>query len=154
MKSDKAILTVWIVTIFIMISCQEASKERSVIEKDEETLRYLKEIEWPRAYREQDTLLLDKILGEDFQLIDQSGGRYSKNDELNWIKEHAMEHDSFYYEIKRLDLFENGAAIIASTGHIFNDTTYSLYESSNVLIKRNGTWKAVLSHVSGYRDKQ
>jgi hypothetical protein len=135
------------IAIIIMLSCQ-----KKITEKDEETLSYLKEIEWPTAYREQDTILLDRILSENFQLIDQSGDIYSKNDELNWIKEHAMEHDSFFYEIKRLEIFENGTAIIAGTSHIFNDTTYSTYESSNVLIKRDNVWKAVLSHVSAVKN--
>ena len=38
-------------------------------------LRYLKEVIWPKAYREQDTLLLDKILDESFELIDGSGNQ-------------------------------------------------------------------------------
>ena len=42
--------------------------------------------EWPKAYAKQDTLLLDRILGKDFKMIDQAGNWYSKKDELEWIK--------------------------------------------------------------------
>jgi hypothetical protein len=62
-----------------------------------------------------------------------------------------MAHDSFRYEINRLDIYRNGTAIVAGTGHIYNDSTYSIYQSSNVLIKRDSIWKATLSHVSGYK---
>ena len=126
-----------------------------IITKDDTlNLRYLKEVEWPKAYSEQDTILLDRILHNDFKMIDASGGWYDKKDELDWIKEHAMEHDSFRYEIKRLDIFSNGTAVVAGTGHIINDSTHSTYESSNVLIKNKGKWRAILSHVSGIKENQ
>ena len=118
-------------------------------EKEKEKLRYLKEVEWPKAYREQDTLLLDRILGNDFQMITNNGEWSNKAKQLERIKEAPMDHDSFRYEIKRLEIIENGSAIIAGTGHIINDGKEIIYQSSNVLIKRNGIWKAVLSHVSG-----
>ena len=144
--------------IFLLASCQIGAESSfdvtisPITEEDKQTLTYLKEVEWPKAYKEQDTLLLDRILGEDFKMIDQSGNWYTKKDELAWIKEHATEHDSFYYEIKRLEILDNGTAIIAGRGHIFNDSTASTYESSNVLIKRGANWKAVLSHVSGFKE--
>lgn len=122
-----------------------------IAEGDQQTLRHLKEVQWPKAYREQDTNLLDAILGDDFQMIDDAGNWSNKTKELAWIKENAMEHDSFYYEIKRLDILPNGTAMICGTGHIFNDSTETTYQSSNVLIKREGFWKAIASHVSGIK---
>ena len=60
-------------------------------------------------------------------------------------------------EIKRLEIFENGTAVVAGTGHIQGrdaDGPYKVeYQSSNILIKRGGLWKAVASHVSGARRK-
>ncbi len=120
-------------------------------ESDESALREMKEVFWPKAYAEQDTLLLDRILGDDFQMIDGGGTWTTKTDELNWIKKHASNPDSFFYEIRRLDVLDNGTAIICGKGHILNEGVRSSYHSSNVLIKRNGVWEAVLSHVSGYR---
>jgi hypothetical protein len=122
------------------------------IEEEKAELRYLKEVEWPKAYREQDTLLLDRILGDDFQMVTNDGEWSNKEKQLERIKETAMNHDSFRYEIKRLELLENGTAIIAGTGHIMNDNKETIYQSSNILVKRNGIWKAVLSHVSGVKE--
>lgn len=140
--------------VAFFIGCQQQNKSEEthiILENDSVSLRYLKEVEWPKAYSEQDTVLLDKILGEDFQMISANGSRYSKADEMAWIKENTTENDSFWYEIKRLDIYNNGTAIVSGTGHITNDTVKTVYESSNILIKRNGLWKAAASHVSGIK---
>ena len=149
--------TLLVLGILLVCSCGADRKEQSPTQtigpKDKEVLTYLKEVEWPKAYREQDTLLLGRILGEDFQMIDNGGKWFTKKDELAWIKENAMQNDSFWYEIKRMDLLPNGTALICGTGHILNDTVKSTYQSSNILIKRKGVWKAIASHVSGFKSE-
>ncbi len=140
--------------LLILFSCSCSNKsEITNLYKDEEkkNLRYLKEVEWPKAYREQDTILLDRILGAEFQMIDNSGNWTTKQDELDWISNNSPSYDSFYFDIKRFEILENGTAIINGTGHIFNDTVETVYQSSNVLIKRGENWKAVMSHVSGVK---
>ncbi len=140
----------------ILMSCEKPQPtipgNTNEFKNEEARLRYLKEVEWPKAYREQDTLLLDRILGVDFQMITNDGEWSNKEKQLERIKAAPMNHDSFRYEIKRLELLENGTAIIAGTGHIINNGNEAIYQSSNILIKRNGIWKAVLSHVSGYKN--
>ena len=120
---------------------------------DEETLRYLKEVEWAKAYREQDTKLLDRILADEFRMIDADGNWSSKKDEMDYISKNKPNYDSFRFEIKRLEIFENGTAVVAGTGHITgkNNEYKIVYQSSNILIKRNGIWKAIASHVSGVK---
>ncbi|WP_430412549.1 DUF4440 domain-containing protein [Kordia sp.] len=146
-----------IFTLFIS-SCNQENTQKStfsqITSKDESTLRNMKEVLWPKAYKEQDTILLDQILDESFELIDGSGNRYTKNDELNWIKKNATQHDFFRYEIKRLAIYKNGTAIISGTGYIYKDSVYSQYESSNVLIKKDTLWKAISSHVSGFKERK
>lgn len=141
-------LSFLILPLFFLLSCQ-GIKPFIASESDRQMLQHLKEYDWPKAYHDQDTLLLDRILGQDFQMVDANGIWTTKTDELDWIKTHAIKSDSFRYEIKRLDFLENGTVILAGTGHSFQDSVYTTYQSSNVLIKRNGIWKAVLSHVSG-----
>ncbi|WP_222982875.1 nuclear transport factor 2 family protein [Flagellimonas meishanensis] len=141
--------------LIVLISCQTKKEIDptyiTIPQEDQKILRNLKEVQWPKAYREQDTVLLNAILGDDFQMVDASGEWSNKAMELEWIKEHAMENDSFFYEIKRLDVLPNGTAMICGTGHIFNDSIETIYQSSNVLIKRKGVWKAIASHVSGIK---
>ncbi|MCU0355449.1 MAG: nuclear transport factor 2 family protein [Cytophagales bacterium] len=127
-------------------------------EADKKALRYLKETEWPKAYREQDTLLLNRILADEFQLIDASGEVSNKRMEIEYIKTHKPSYASFVFQITRLDVFENGTAVVSGTGTIRGKDDKGEYEmtyqSSNVLIKRKGQWKAVGSHVSGVKRKK
>ena len=115
---------------------------------DEETLRHFKTVLWPQAYRTQDVALLDRMLHESFQMIDDQGNRSTKQKELAWIAENKWNPGSFEYRIERLDIYDGRWAIIDGTGIA---EKYS-YKSSNVLIKEDGRWQAVASHVSGYKE--
>lgn len=141
-----------VLIIFYACSCNR-NENRSIhtLEEEKNILRKLKETEWPYAYQKQDTIVLDRILGEDFQKIDAEGNWSDKRFEMNWIKKNKMKTDSFFFEIKRLDVLENETAIIAGTGHITIGTEKKIYQSTNILVKRNGIWKAVSSHVSGIK---
>ena len=116
---------------------------------DEKQLRHIKTVLWPRAYREQDTELLGRLLDESFQMIDGEGTRSNKAKELEWISNNAWNPGVFEYRIERLDIYGSDTAIIDGTGVAEKYT----YKSSNVLIKENGEWRAVASHVSGYKQK-
>ncbi|HKO79894.1 MAG TPA: nuclear transport factor 2 family protein [Chitinophagaceae bacterium] len=133
---------------FFLHSCSQENKS-----KDEELLRHIKEVEWPRAYREQDTVLLDRILADEFKMIGSNGTRSSKKEQIAYIKTHKPGYQSFKFNIDRLEIFENNTAIVSGTGIIDNKDSVGPYElhysSSNVLIKRDGKWKAISSHTSG-----
>ena len=120
---------------------------------DESTLRHMKEVLWPQAYRTTDVDLLDSILHDSFVLIDAAGEWTPKHEELALLPGYTWKHDSFHYDIKRLDIYDTDTAIVAGEGLATGtnaERAYCLrYQSSNVLILENGEWKAVLSHVSG-----
>ncbi|MEQ9422921.1 MAG: hypothetical protein RJQ09_00790 [Cyclobacteriaceae bacterium] len=73
--------------------------------------------------------------------------------ELEYITEHKSSYDSFIYEIRRLEIFENETAVVSGVGLIYShaeNAPYQIrYHSSNVLIKRDSRWQAINSHVSG-----
>ena len=135
--------------LLLVVPMTVAGGERT----DEEILREIKEVLWPRAYATQDVELLDVLLAEEFRLIDADGNWSTKADELAWLRGNAPSYESLVFQIKRLDVFENGSAVVAGQGVIRGgdeDGPYVLhYQSTNVLIKREGTWRAVASHVSG-----
>ena len=122
---------------------------------DDAALRELKEVLWPKAYFEQDTQLLDTILAREFQMVDGDGNWSTKADELAWLGKNKPAYDSLAFSIRRLDIFENGTAIAAGTGTIRGSDEkgpyVAEYQSTNVLIKRDGRWQAIASHVSGYK---
>ncbi len=119
----------------------------AMAQNDEATLRELKTVLWQQAYREQDTALLGRILHDSFKMIDGEGGHSDKQNELQWVAANAWNPGEFEYRIERLDIYDGKFAIVAGKGLA---TDYS-YSSSNVLIKEDGRWQAVSSHVSGYQ---
>lgn len=127
-------------------AAQEAAPE------DIARLREIKLELWPRAYREQDVALLERLLDERFQMIDAAGAVTGKADELAWVRAHRPGYDSFRYEIERLDVFDGKSAVVSGLGTITGTRDgkpyRDRYRSSNVLVKQNGEWRAVASHVS------
>lgn len=141
----------WILLFSLLLPALYSSGQTKA--DDEKALRYLKEVEWPKAYREQDTVLLNRILADEFKMIGSDGEWSSKKEELAYISKNKPSYKSFKFNIKRLDIFENNTAVVSGTGIIQSrddkgDYEY-IYQSSNVLIKRNGIWKAIASHTSG-----
>jgi len=150
----KQILFFCYVSIFCWMPIQ--AQDKVTLDADTESLTYFKEVLWPKAYREQDTTLLDSLLDDSFQMIDDQGGWYKKADEIAWISKNKPSYERFHYEIKRLDIYRNGTAVISGIGHMEGTdkegkSYHTTYHSSNVLIKLDGEWKAINSHVSGIK---
>ena len=116
---------------------------------DESTLRHLKTVLWPQAYRTQDIELLDRLLHDSFEMIDAQGKRSNKQGELDYIANNRWDPGSFEYRIERLQIYSKVFAVIDGTGVAERYT----YKSSNFLIKEQGTWRAIASHVSGFQEK-
>ena len=114
---------------------------------DHDVLRNFKTVLWPQAYRTQDVDLLDRLLHDSFEMFDAEGNRSTKQEELEYISNNQWNPGTFEYRIERLQIYQGSFAIIAGTGIAENYT----YKSSNVLIKEDGVWRAIASHVSGRR---
>ncbi|MCP3975056.1 MAG: nuclear transport factor 2 family protein [bacterium] len=115
------------------------------ITDDVNVLRHFKTVLWPQAYRTGDTVLLDQLLHDSFQMIDADGNRSTKRDELEYVRDNEWDPGDFEYQIERLDIYQGQFAIVDGRGVA---TAYT-YRSSNVLVKEDGTWQAIASHVSG-----
>ena len=143
------------VALYLLLLAASGGVAAAADSEDAKTLRHLKTVLWPQAYREQDPVLLDRILADEFKSIDGNGAWTTKTEALQYIRMHKPSYDSLTFEITRLDIFENGTAVVAGTGTIRgkdDEGRYIVkYQSSNVLIKRGGEWKAIASHVSGVK---
>lgn len=137
--------TVTSALLCLLTFCAATPAEGSDLTEDETALRHLKTELWPRAYRTGDTQLLDQLLHNSFQLIGADGSRSTKAQELAWIAENEWNPGEFEYRIERLDVYGD-MAIVAGEGV----ATGYRYRSSNVLIREDGRWRAVASHVSGF----
>jgi hypothetical protein len=116
---------------------------------DYDVLREFKTVLWPQAYRTQDVALLDRLLHDSFEMIDADGKRSTKQEELEYISDNQWNPGHFEYRIERLQIYLGRFAVIDGTGIAEN---YS-YKSSNFLIKEDGVWRAIASHVSGFQAK-
>jgi hypothetical protein len=114
---------------------------------DYEVLRNFKTVLWPQAYRTQDVELLDRLLHDSFEMIDDEGNRSTKQEELEYIRNNQWDPGSFEYRIERLQIYQGSFAVIDGTGVA---ETYT-YKSSNFLVKEDGVWRAIASHVSGFQ---
>lgn len=115
---------------------------------DEAVLRHFKTVLWAEAYRTQDVDLLDRLLHDSFQMIDADGNRSTKQAELEYVRDNVWDPGEFEYQIERLDVYRGSFAIVDGRGVA---TAYT-YRSSNVLVKEDGMWQAIASHVSGIQD--
>lgn len=114
---------------------------------DYEILRNFKTVLWPQAYRTQDVELLDRLLHDSFEMINGEGIRSTKKDQLEYVSNNRWDPGSYQYRIERLQIYQGSFAVIAGTGIAENYT----YKSSNFLVKEDGVWRAIASHVSGRR---
>ena len=148
----------WLLLLMVAV-CVNVVGEATVLarQSDAELLRRIKTVDWPKAYREQDVSLLDQILAEEFERIGADGRRSSKRDEMEYIRKNRPSYSTFSFEITRLEVFENGTAIVSGVGDVrgrdAKGSYATRYSSSNVFIRRGGGWKAVASHVSGITTK-
>ncbi len=138
--------------LFAFLSSAPLKAEKS----DEQQLRYIKEVLWPKIYREQDTAGLEKLLDPSFELVAANGSRTSKADEVASLSSFTWPHDNFKFSITRLDIYKSNFAIVSGEGRASGNNKKGAYcfkyQSSNVLQKVKNEWKAVLSHVSGVKD--
>jgi len=120
---------------------------------DVSELRKLKEELWPQAYRDNDVELLGQILHPDFHMISASGAISTRVEELAHLPQSVWPHDEFQFDIRRLDIYHDNTAIISGQGRASgsnSDGRYCFtYQSSNFLIRHDGRWRAIASHVSG-----
>jgi hypothetical protein len=158
MKSNSMSLPLCLTLIGLIgsssLSAAEPDQKR---EADTASLRELKEVLWPKAYREQDAALLARILADEFESIDAEGSRSTKAEELDYVRKNKPSYDSFRFVIRRLEIFENRTAVVSGTGYIETKAkdgkkgSRTEYQSSNVFIEREGRWQAISSHVSGIK---
>lgn len=156
-----------ILPMLVLLSCSapveqkatNASSETSMlVDGDDELLRDLKTVQLPKAYDEQDTTLLGKLLHSNYQLVDDQGGTYSKNDEMSYVSQYPSSYDSFDFQIQKLDLFNNGTATIFGIGtmrgtDVEDGSGYTTtFKSTDSFVKEAGRWQAISSHVSGVKE--
>ena len=121
---------------------------------DQKFLRELKTSVWPSAYKNADAELLGSILHDNFKLVDANGETVNKAQELAFLKDYVWPHSKFVYHIDSINITAQNTAVVIGNGKASGQNDEGeycfTYTSSNVLVKQDGQWQAILSHVSGY----
>ncbi len=147
-----------ILALFVACSAQTPAQQQTVAISDEdyETVKNLKIVSFAKAYEDQDTVLLDQILHNTYQLVDDGGEVYSKKDEMDYVSKYGPSYETFTFEILKLEVYENGTATVFGIGTITGkdiEGAYSqTYKASDVFVKENGKWQAITTHVSGVKE--
>jgi len=140
-------------TALFMLASLAATAVAAAPGTDEAALCKFKTEDWPRAYGTQNVELLGRMLADTFQVVDGDGNWSTKREEIDWLAKNQWKNDGFVYAIKRLDIYGGDTAIIAGEGRVTFKTgekpRVEVYQSTNVLVKENGVWRAVASHISG-----
>lgn len=145
--------------IALLAAAQLAAAPCALTPVEDRELRDLKTRRWPAIYAAPDPAALAALLHPSFQVIDGAGAVSTREDELAYLRSKAPDPPErrFTYRIERLEVFPNCTAVIAGEGRIVTTApgrppAVATYRSSNVLIKEDGVWRAILSHVSGDRE--
>lgn len=158
MNHMKKIIPIVFAVVLFGCTDKSASLSSQLSDGDYETLENLITVLAPKAYDEQDTASLSRILHEKFQLTDDEGSKFSKADEMEYVAKYGPSYDSFEYEVKRLEMYDNGTAVISGEGtlkgiNIQGQAYITTYQTTDVLIKENGSWSVISSHVSGVKEE-
>ena len=144
--------------IIILYGCSSSNSESMISDGDSKAIENVIMVQSPKAYDEQDTALLNQILHDKFQLTDDEGSRFSKEDEMEYASKYGPSYDSYVYEIEKMNLFENGTAYVSGKGtikgiNVAGQAYVTTYKTSDVLIKESGNWRVISSHVSGVKEE-
>jgi hypothetical protein len=140
--------------VIAMLSCSSTALAADCSSQEAE-LRSIKLERWPGFYRSQDVAGLDRFLVDGFQIVDSQGKATPKDDELRWLAANPWTPRDFVYEITSVTCPTPAIAIIVGQGRSTradgSRRVAHSYVSSNVLVRSEAGWQAVLSHISGER---
>ena len=124
-------------------------------EADIKALTEAKVETWRQIYRDQDAAGLAEFLDDDFVFITGTGRIVTKNDEVTYLSENTIDMAAdFKFHIEDIIFTSSDTAIVYGTGKSTRENDEGKpcahsYKSSNTLIRKNGNWHPVFSHVSG-----
>jgi uncharacterized protein (TIGR02246 family) len=109
------------------------------------------EREGMEAYQKKDTAAMERILADDFMLVDGDGKTINKATAIAEVKSGEYKIESFTLDPVKVRVF--GDVAVATTGDT-EKSTYKGKDSSgryvwmSVYAKRNGRWQAVATQVA------
>lgn len=137
------------------LSAADAAKTDDARAADIAELTEIKVNEWRRIYAERDAEALEDFLAEEFIVLSPVGVMSTKDEEIEYLRTTPPDSapSDFVYSISEILFQGEDVAVIFGHGDSTRSTEegepcHHRYWSSNTLVRENGAWKALFSHVS------
>ena len=117
---------------------------------DEQSLLKIEQ-QWDEALRTRDTATLEKILADEYALVDPQGAIQTKAQELATLKSGDLKFESFTAQDVKARVYVGGAVVtgrVVVKGTYKNDDINGEYRFIDVFEPKKGGWQAVASQLT------
>ena len=109
------------------------------------------ESDWGDAFERRDLAALDRMMADEYILTDPLGSVRSKEESLQAIKTNQLHFESTRSDGVTVRINGDTALVTGTStfkGRYKGWPMSGKYQYTDVLVKRNGCWKAVASHIT------
>jgi ketosteroid isomerase-like protein len=137
-------------TLTDYLSINQSQTDSPPIVSSEEEIRHV-EIEWGDAFEHHDVATLDRLMADDYFLTDPLGIVRSKAETIAAIQRNEVLFLSTHSDGVNVRVNGDTAVVTGRSkfrGRYKGWSMAGQYQYTDVLVKRNGCWKAVASHIT------
>lgn len=109
------------------------------------------ESDWGDAFERRDLTTLDRLMADEYILTDPLGHIRNKTETLAAIKTNQVDFESTQSADVNVTIYDDTAVVTGRStfrGRYKGWSMSGCYQYTDVLVKRNGSWKAVSSHIT------
>ena len=109
------------------------------------------EIDWGVAFERRDMATLDRLMADEYILTDPLGHVRNKTETLTAIETSEVDFESTQSDDVNVTIYDDTAVVTGRStfrGRYRGWSMAGRYQYTDVLVKRNGSWKAVSSHIT------
>jgi len=109
------------------------------------------EIEWGYAFERRDIATLERLMADEYILTDPLGHVRNKTETLAAIETNEVDFESTQSADVNVTIYDHTAVVTGRStfrGRYKGWSMAGCYQYTDVLVNRNGSWKAVSSHIT------
>ena len=109
------------------------------------------ESDWGDAFERRDMAALDRLMADEYVLTDPLGHVRNKIETLAAIETNDVDFESTQSDDVNVTIYDDTAVVTGRStfrGRYKGWSMSGCYQYTDVLVKRNGSWKAVGSHIT------
>jgi ketosteroid isomerase-like protein len=141
-----------IVVVGLLTACADgnSTKESDMKDNAESELTAL-EKEWAQAFVKNDAEAIARYMADDWSVISPEGNVIDRATFLGLIKSGVLSHDRMEFAEVKVRVYGDTAVVTSratSKGKFRGEAFSELERSTDVLVKQNGQWKSVVTHLT------